>query len=108
MFITLRLTFRLGEKSLGTNLMSTGWKVSTHSLSPRTRPPAVAQESQDGRKPGNLLLKKRRQDSENQANKMRWAWDEMCVWPVKSLEVKWLVHIIRTSRLWETIKAAAL
>lgn len=55
-----------------------------------------------------MLLKKRRQDSESQANKMRWAWDEMCVWPVKSLEVKWLVHIIRTSRLWETIKAAAL
>lgn len=57
MFITLRLTFRLGEKSLGTNLMSTGWKVSTHSLSPRTRPPAVAQESQDRRKPSQARVK---------------------------------------------------
>lgn len=57
MFITLRLTFRLGEMSLGTNLMSTGWKVSIHSLSPRTRPPAVAQESQDGRKPSQARVK---------------------------------------------------
>lgn len=57
MFITLRPTFLPGEKSLETNLMSTGWKVSTHSLPPRTRAPAVAQESQHGRKPSQARVK---------------------------------------------------